>query len=148
MAISTLTPNLMVDDMPATLAFYRDILGFEVADTAPPEGAPVWAQLRSGGASVMLQTRASLSEELPDFREQPISATQTLFITVDDEMTHDALYQRAHDAGAVIKQPYTTPYGAREFCLRDPEGYLLALAWMMGATQAATEGTPAREGDA
>jgi uncharacterized glyoxalase superfamily protein PhnB len=148
MAISTLTPNMMVDDMPAALAFYRDILGFEVTDTAPPEGAPVWAQLRSGGASVMLQTRASLSEELPDFREQPIGATQTLFITVDDEMTHDALYARARDAGAVIKQPYTTPYGAREFCLRDPEGYLLALAWMMDVAQTAADNPTAREGDA
>jgi lactoylglutathione lyase len=148
MAIATLTPNLMVDDMPAMLAFYCDILGFEVTDTAPPEGAPVWAQLRSGGSSIMLQTRASLSAELPAFREQPVGATQTLFITMDDEPTFETLYTRARGAGAVIKQPYTTFYGAREYCLRDPEGYLLVLAWMMDAAQAEPASAPAQEGDA
>lgn len=148
MAISTLTPNLMVDDLPAALAFYRDTLGFEVIDTAPPEGEPVWAQTRSGGASIMLQTRASLSEELPELRKRPVGATQTLFITVEDEATLDALYARAHGAGAVIKEPYTTFYGAREFCLRDPEGYLLVFAWMMGAERAESTGAPAREGEA
>ncbi len=148
MAISALTPNLMVDDMPAALAFYRDTLGFEVIDTAPPEGEPVWAQTRSGEASIMLQTRASLSEELPELRERPVGATQTLFITMEDEATFAALYTRAHGAGAVIKEPYTTPYGAREFCLRDPEGYLLAFAWMMGATQTEPTDAPAREGGA
>lgn len=148
MAISMLTPNLMVDDMPTTLAFYRDTLGFEVADTAPPDGAPVWAQLRAGGASIMLQTRASLSEELPDLREQPIGATQTLYITVENEPTFDALYARARQAGAIITEPFTTSYGAREFRLRDPEGYLLVFAWMMGAAQAEPTGAPAQERDA
>ncbi len=148
MAISALTPNLMVDDMPTALAFYRDTLGFEVIDTAPPVGEPVWAQTRAGGASIMLQTRASLSEELPELRERPIGATQTLFITVEDGATLDALYQRAHEAEAVIKEPYTTPYGAREFCLRDPEGYLLVFAWLVGAEQAEGGETLAREGDA
>jgi len=41
-------PLFQVYDMPASLAFYRDLLEFEVVDTAP--GGPVvhWAMLRNG----------------------------------------------------------------------------------------------------
>lgn len=33
-----LCPLIQVFDMPASLAFYRDLLGFEIASAAPPAG--------------------------------------------------------------------------------------------------------------
>jgi uncharacterized glyoxalase superfamily protein PhnB len=146
MAISALTPNLMVDDMPGALAFYRDTLGFEVVYSQPNEATAVWAEPRSGAASIMPRTRASLSEELPDLRERGIGATRTLYLTVDDAVTFDGLYERTCGARTVIKEPFTTFYGAREFCLRDSEGYLLAFACMAAASHPDVTGAPAHEG--
>lgn len=45
---------------------------------------------------------------------------KSLYVAVDDA---DALYERAHAAGAVIEQGLTDrDYGSREFICRDPEG--------------------------
>ena len=53
-----LCPLLQVFDMPRSLAFYRDVLGFEIVAQAPPEGdACEWAWLRHGSAELMLNTR-------------------------------------------------------------------------------------------
>jgi len=127
MAFKSLTPNLMVDDVSATIAFYRDTLGFAVTGTMPAkgEGAPVWASLSAGDVSLMFQARHSLEEELPQLTGQPISASLTLYIGVDDA---DALYESIRSNAHIIKEPQTTFYGAREFYIQDPSGYILAFS--------------------
>jgi glyoxylase I family protein len=53
-----LVPLLWVYDMPASVRFYRDILGFEIVRTTPPLGEDYfhWAMLRLGDAQLMLNT--------------------------------------------------------------------------------------------
>jgi catechol 2,3-dioxygenase-like lactoylglutathione lyase family enzyme len=48
-----LTPLLQVYDMPTSVRFYRDVLGFEVVSTAPKLGADRfhWALLRLGSCA-------------------------------------------------------------------------------------------------
>ena len=48
-------PFLHVADMSASLAFYRDGLGFEMPLHWMDEGVLRWCQLKLGGASIMLQ---------------------------------------------------------------------------------------------
>src|ERR1700756_2369200 len=50
------TPLIQVFDMPASVAFYRDVLGFEVAMQSQPGPRFGWALLRGGGAELMLNT--------------------------------------------------------------------------------------------
>jgi lactoylglutathione lyase len=127
MAFKSLTPNLMVEDVSAAIAFYRDTLGLAVTGTMPAEGegALVWASLSAGAISLMVQARHSLEEELPQLTGQPISASQTLYIGVDDA---DALYESIRSKAHVIKEPQTTFYGAREFYMQDPSGYILGFS--------------------
>ena len=51
---TNVTPLLMVYDMRRSVAFYRDVLGFEVVQTWEPDGHLYWAQLKLGGAVMML----------------------------------------------------------------------------------------------
>jgi uncharacterized glyoxalase superfamily protein PhnB len=125
MAFKSLAPNLMVEDVTRAIAFYRDTLGFEVAAKQPDEGAPVWAMLSAGGVSLMFQARQSLEEELPQLTGQPIGASQSLYISVDDA---DALYLSIHNTAHVLKEPQTSFYGAREFYIQDLDGYILCFA--------------------
>jgi len=56
---------LEIFDMPRSLAFYRDLLGFEVVASAGDD----WAMLKLGGASLMLNTRYE-SDDRPPGRTQ------------------------------------------------------------------------------
>jgi uncharacterized glyoxalase superfamily protein PhnB len=140
MAFKSLAPNLMVEDVTATVAFYRDVLGFTVGDTAMDEGALVWATVSADAVSVMFQARRSLEQELPQLKGQPISASQTLYIGVDDA---DALYQRVRSTAQVIKAPQTTSYGAREFYIQDPSGYILGFSSAASASDGDAGGAEA-----
>jgi uncharacterized glyoxalase superfamily protein PhnB len=125
MAFKSLAPNLMVEDVTRAITFYREVLGFAVATTQPDEGTPIWAMLSAGGVTVMFQARQSLEEELPQLVGQPIGASQSLYIGVDDA---DALYASIRDRAHIIKEPHTAFYGAREFYIQDTDGYILCFA--------------------
>ena len=48
---------LQVFDMPTSVRFYRDVLGFEIVQTTPREGDQFdWGLLRLGNVEVMLNT--------------------------------------------------------------------------------------------
>jgi len=55
--IQGLCPLIQVFDMPRSLAFYRDLLGFEVVQQAPSGDNCNWAWLKLEGAELMLNTR-------------------------------------------------------------------------------------------
>lgn len=131
----SLAPNLMVEDVAQAMAFYRDVLGFEVASTVPEaDAAPVWAMVRAGAVTVMLEARASVEEGLPRLAGQPTGATLSLYMDVDDA---DALYAAIQDRVRVVKEPHATFYGAREFYIEDPNGYILAFASQQPASTSA-----------
>jgi catechol 2,3-dioxygenase-like lactoylglutathione lyase family enzyme len=55
--IRGMAPLLQVFDMPTSIAFYRDALGFEVVTTSKPRGEHFdWALLRLNGVELMLNT--------------------------------------------------------------------------------------------
>ena len=54
--IQGMTPPLEVFDMPASIAFYCGVLGFEIVMTSSPGPDYGWALLRHGGVESMLNT--------------------------------------------------------------------------------------------
>jgi len=62
-----LTPLLQVYDMPTSVRFYREVLGFQVVSTSPEFGPDRfhWAMLRLGDAELMLNTAYESDEERP-----------------------------------------------------------------------------------
>jgi uncharacterized glyoxalase superfamily protein PhnB len=137
MTLKSLTPNLMVEDVDATIAFYRDMLGFTVTATVPDATPYVWASLKSGDVEIMAQARHSLEEELPQLVGKPLGATLTLYIGVDDA---DALHSAIQGKATIIKAPMTAPYGAREFYAQDPNGYILGFSSPLSGGSDAAEG--------
>lgn len=123
--LKSLAPNLMVENVPETIAFYSDLLGFETAMSFPEEGDPVWAMLKSGEVTIMLQGQQSLQDDIPGFTDMPIGASATLFIETDDVET---LYTSIKDKADIVKDIETTFYGMREVSIRDCNGYILTFA--------------------
>ncbi|MEM1286123.1 MAG: VOC family protein [Pseudomonadota bacterium] len=135
-------PNLLVTDMGASIAFYRDTLGFELTmalDTdramhTDPEGkAIVFATLAWKEAQLMLQTAASLADDLDLFTpaSQP-AASGTIYLRGFDPDTID----RDALGDAVLKAPFLQWYGMKELYLKDPNGYVLCLGIPEGAPPA------------
>jgi catechol 2,3-dioxygenase-like lactoylglutathione lyase family enzyme len=57
-----LCPLLQVFDMPASIAFYRDILGFEVLSPVPADLRCDWVLLRLHDSELMLNTAYDADE--------------------------------------------------------------------------------------
>lgn len=129
-----IVPNLMVSDMQASIAFYRDLLGFTLVFALddqramhddPGGKAIVFASLKWGDAEIMLQTVESLAEDLPVFTDtSKPTASGTIFLRgYHPEQVADK------DVGAItVKGPVKQWYGMIELYLRDPDGYIICLA--------------------
>ena len=121
--MKSLTPNIKVGSIARSLAFYRDLLGFETI-MKNPENDPVWMMLGKGNALIMLQQEASIDEEYPVLKGRSGGAL-TFFIQVEDPAS---LYERVKDGADVVKELAVTPYGKREFAIQDPDGFILTFA--------------------
>ena len=133
---TTITTNLMTEDVNASIDFYCDGLGFQFIVGVPwesekmvnadPGAQPLqWAMVQREGAGLMFQGRDSLAEEYRPFSQQPLGASATLYLEVEDL---DVLLERLGDRAEVAVPERTTFYGMRELWIRDNNGYVLTLA--------------------
>ena len=125
MQFHKLTPNLLVADIAASIDFYCNVLGFQQIMTVPETPPFDWAMLQHGEVMVMLQSRQSLGDELPELQALPGGGALLLYINVDDV---DGLYAAVKDKMPVRKGLEETFYGMREFSVTDPDGFLLTFA--------------------
>ena len=124
--LKKLTANLMVEDVNRTIDFYRDVLGFEVLATVPESGQFGWALLKRDTLEMMVQSRESLGEELPILKEATIGYSGTFYIEVEDI---EELQRRLLEKGVPLAlEMRTSFYGAREFAMRDNNGYVFWFA--------------------
>jgi lactoylglutathione lyase len=117
-----LTPNLLVADVMASVAFYRDVFGFEVHLKVPDEPPYVFASLKRDGIEFFVNAAAGVVKEFPTLRT---GHTSTLFIIVDQV---DALFASIKDRAPIAMPLKDQFYGMREFAVFDPDGYLVTFA--------------------
>jgi uncharacterized glyoxalase superfamily protein PhnB len=126
---STVIPALRYRNAPAAIDWLCNVLGFERhAVHEGPDGSIGHAELSLNGGMIMLGS-AKDDEHGRRFKspdELDGMETRSVYIVVGDA---DAVYARAVAAGTeIIRPPQDTPYGSREFALRDPEGH----SWSVG----------------
>ena len=125
----TLLPH---DDPDASLAFYRDALGFEVRNDVE-YGGMHWITVRpvdQPGTSIVLYPPAA-SPGLTDDERRTIAEMMAKgtfasinLATADLDGTFDTL--QAGDA-EVVQEPTDQPYGIRDCAFRDPAGNLIRI---------------------
>lgn len=127
-------PYFEVYDMPASLRFYIDQLGFTLVGHSPHLGGDPyryhWVWLRLGTADVMLNTCYELDDERPT-REEHLHLRQhrdaCLFFGCPDV---DGAYAELTARGVGIDQPpKIAPYGMKQMYFRDPDGFGLCFQW-------------------
>ncbi len=119
-------------DPDAALAFYRDILGFEVRNDVGYEGMR-WITVgppSQPGTSVVLHPPAAdpgiTDDERRIITEMMAKGTFASIILATDDV--DGAFEQIQARGAeVVQEPADQPYGVRDCAFRDPSGTLIRI---------------------
>ncbi len=132
MDISIQASFLPLDDPEASLAFYRDVLGFEVRLDVG-QGAMRWITVGPPGqpdTAIVLYPPAA-NPGITDAERQTIAemmAKGTFGIVTLSTKDLDATFERISATDAeVVQEPTVQPYGVRDCALRDPAGNLIRI---------------------
>jgi catechol 2,3-dioxygenase-like lactoylglutathione lyase family enzyme len=122
------------DDPDASLAFYRDTLGFEVRNDVGYEGLR-WITVGPAdqpGTSIVLEPPFAPGCGVTDDERRAIIEMMAkgtyagiLLATADLDGTFERL--QASDAVEVVQEPIEQPYGVRDCAVRDPAGNLVRI---------------------
>jgi len=103
-------PNFNVRDIEASVAFYRDVLGFETK--AMIGDPPNFALLTAGGGEIALNKH-----------DDPQASGCFVYVT-----GVEALHDRCVEQGATVTYPLTLePWGLLNFVIADPDGHQIAI---------------------
>ena len=126
MALNSLTPNLMVNDVEETIEYYTDMLGFTVLMTVPDSGKLDWAMVKRNDVIINFQTKKSLSSELPRLAGEKPGGGLTFYIKVDRiTELHEELFNNEVE---IISDLESTFYNTIEFSIVDLNGYVLTFS--------------------
>jgi catechol 2,3-dioxygenase-like lactoylglutathione lyase family enzyme len=121
--VGAASPCLIVRDVPATLAFYRDMLGFEVTYQGPEQDDIFFGIVQRGRAMIMF--KAVGLDAVPN-RTRSIGKGKMhwdAYIYVPDP---DALSVEFASRGVEFLEPLKDTHdGLRGFELEDKDGYIL-----------------------
>ena len=127
--IRGMAPLLEVFDMPTSIAFYRDLLGFKIHAT---DGKPVpdndWVWLERDDVHLMLNTAYERDKRplAPDARRVAVHCDVCLYFGCPDV---DGAYGYLREKGLTLKPPKVAHYGMKQLYLLDPDGYNLCFQW-------------------
>jgi predicted enzyme related to lactoylglutathione lyase len=132
MDITIHTTPLPHDDPDASLAFYRDVLGFEVRQDVG-EGKMRWITVGPVGqpeTSILLAPPAAdpgiTDEERRTIAEMMAKGTYGWIMLATKDL--DGTFERVQAGDAeVVQEPTEQPWGMRDCALRDPAGNLVRI---------------------
>ena len=119
-------------DHEASLAFYRDTLGFEVRNDVG-RGAMRWitvGPVGQPGTSIVLDPPAAnpgvTDEERRLITEMMAKGTYATLLLATKDL--DGIFERLQATDAeIVQEPTEQPYGVRDCAVRDPAGNLLRI---------------------
>ena len=125
--ISAISPLFIVADVPATLSFYRDMLGFDITFRGPSPDDEFFGIVRRDGAMIMFKALGVIVEgkevivdPVPNYGREPAHSWDA-YLEVPDP---DALAAEFTSRGVILSVPLgNTDDGLRGFELRDLDGY-------------------------
>ncbi|MBI2401351.1 MAG: VOC family protein [Gemmatimonadetes bacterium] len=117
-----IAPSLTVNDLQASLAWYRDVLGFTVYETWEHEGKLAGASLKAGSAYVNLS-----QDDWAKGRDRVKGEGFRLYLSTRQNLDQIAAAIKAR-GGKLASEPTDQPWGARTFNLVDPDGFKLTIS--------------------
>jgi uncharacterized glyoxalase superfamily protein PhnB len=122
LSLRSVSPALTVSDIEASLAWYRDIVGFQVQETWEDEGKVGGVSLLAGMGSIFLT-----QDDWAKGRDRVKGVGLRLHMITDQDVDElGAAIERR--GGALESPPADMPWGPRAFSLEDPDGYRITIS--------------------
>lgn len=118
-------PTLTVDDLVASLSFYRDVLGFVVDDVMERDGRPVGATIKAGSVEFLL-----VQDDFAKGRDRAKGVGFRLYCVTYQDIDQVALDIESR-GGRLVRPPQDQPWGTRDFAVSDPDGFNLSISTPM-----------------
>lgn len=117
----TVHVRYMVDDVEASIIFYRERLGFELLSSAPP----AFADVQRGNLRLLLSgPLSSAGRPMPDGRQPAPGGWNRLHFHVEDL---EAEVERLREVGVTFRNDIVTGPGGKQILLEDPSGNVIEL---------------------
>jgi len=124
--ISRISPLFIVADVPATLAFYRDMLGFEITFRGPAPDDEFFGIVRRDGAMIMFKALGVVSDgkevvvaPVPNYKRKPAFSWDAYLEVANP----DALAAEFASRGVRLSVPLGEDDDLRGFVIEDIDGY-------------------------
>ena len=118
---SRLDASLTVSDLPRSLTWYRDVVGFVVDKQYERDGRPFAVSLRAGSARILI-VQDDGAKGMDRAKGEGFSLRLTTTADVDD------IARRIKARGGALATEPADAWGARMFRLRDPDGFLFTIS--------------------
>lgn len=116
---------LAVADVPRSVAFYRDHLGFAV-DAEYDD--PPYASLSRAGMRLSIAEQGHPADDRPGVDMAAPDPTRAAAVVVLEVSEALAVHAQLQAAGVDILAPvFSPPWGGHRFFLRDPDGHLVEI---------------------
>jgi len=117
----TVNVRYMVDDVDEAIAFYTELLGFELLTSA----SPAFADVRRGNLRLLLAgPTSSAGRPMPDGTKPEPGGWNRIHFIVDDLDTEVA---RLRDVGAKFRNDVVEGPGGKQILLEDPSDNVVEL---------------------
>lgn len=119
--LQMIAPSLTVNDLDASLNFYRDIVGFTVAELWEHEGKVLGADLVAGSAHLLI----GQDDGAKGWDRVKGVGTRLYFTT---KQSLDDLASAIKSRGGTLEsEPQEMPWGGRAFSIVDPDGFAITI---------------------
>jgi uncharacterized glyoxalase superfamily protein PhnB len=119
--VRAVTPALTVNDLQASVAWYRDVLGFTVAEEYQRDGKVMGVRLVAGSTSFLLG-----QDDFAKGRDRQKGAGFRLYCETAQDIDQLAAAVKAR-GGKLTQEPTDQPWGARDFAVVDPDGFNISI---------------------
>jgi len=118
----SLTASLTVNDLPKSLAWYRDVVGFTVDEQYERDGKLQAVSLKAGDVRILLG-----QDNGAKGWDRVKGAAFSMMLTTSQDV--DAIAARIKENGGTLEsEPADTPWGVRAFRVKDLDGFLYTIS--------------------
>ena len=109
-------------DLQTSLAWYRDVLGFTMAEEYKNEGVVMGVRMSAGSVQIMLG-----QDDFAKGRDRQKGAGLRIFCTTDQDVDQLAAAIKER-GGQLTHEPTDQPWGLRDFAVVDPDGFNISIS--------------------
>lgn len=123
--LRAVNPAITATDLQASLAWYRDILGFTVAEEYRNEDRLMAVRLKAGTVELLLA-----QDDFAKGHDRQKGVGLRLFFVTAQDVDQLAAAIKAR-GGQLTQEPMDQPWGTRDFAVVDPDGFNISISTEM-----------------